>query len=903
MARRRRLGSTLAASALLVSWPIVSGSGLVSGASAHPAATQDAAAPHTNLLLNPGAEAGAANKNGWATVTIPGWRVVKGLPTVVRYGDHGFPGTRAPGPRGRGGQMFVGGAGGSAVLAQTVRLQSPSGRPLPAGVTFLLSGWLGGTSTSHAALGVRFFSAAGRRLGTVAVPALPTDDRKLRAGLTRRAVTGVVPSGARRAVVDLRLDTTLTDDDGYYAPEKGYDRATADDLSFSLGSRARKPARLAPPAAHIPRYQHVFLYYFENEDFHTIVGNTKQAPFFNSLIPQGSLLANFFAEEHPSDGNYVALAGGSTFGMPLDDPLEENPTYSIDHRNLGDEIVGAHETWKQYAQSANGPCDDTVHDSYWDDDAEMMNFRDVRTRYHYCAQHLVPLEQLRPDLAHTSTTPSFSWVVPNDCTDMEGCGIASGDRFLASTLGAIMHSPAWTSQRSLAIITFDEDAYDHERPAQRVATLVLGSKGVRKSFVSHTRYTHYSLGRTIERALGLPPMTDNDKYAQPLNDVFTRDRASPGAVLTPRRLRWPALRSSRSPAATQHPGVRSTGGSKDPTAWVVNQGSGTVTAVDLITHRRGSPIPVGRRPTGIVTSPDGSRAYVLVAGAHHVAVINTVKQRLVTQIPIAPGAGDVGHAGGIAITPDGSTVYAVNAGSDTVTPISTATETAGTPIPVGRHPLAIAVNPTGSTAYVLDWLGRSVTPIDTATNLAGPAIPTGSYPFAIAFTPDGSTAYVANYGSNTVTPIDTATGVPGVAIRVGAAPDALAVTPDGKTVYVVNGDTDDVTPIDTATNDAESRIKVGFAPESIAIRSGTAYVLNNIYGSLTPIKTATGKRGAQIPVGTYPYPTAVDLVPGHRLAVTLGSYSGRLAIVNLANHKLVAKVKTGNNPIAVAFSH
>jgi len=63
-----------------------------------------------------------------------------------------------------------------------------------------------------------------------------------------------------------------------------------------------------------------------------------------------------------------------------------------------------------------------------------------------------------------------------------------------------MRSPAWTRQRSLAIITFDEDNYDHQHPAQRVATIVLGSQGVRQGFVSTTRYTHYSLLRTIEGA-------------------------------------------------------------------------------------------------------------------------------------------------------------------------------------------------------------------------------------------------------------------------------------------------------------------------------------------------------------------------------------------------------------------
>ncbi|HEX3962875.1 MAG TPA: hypothetical protein VHZ03_40625 [Trebonia sp.] len=69
-----------------------------------------------------------------------------------------------------------------------------------------------------------------------------------------------------------------------------------------------------------PADQHVFLFYFENEDPNEIIGNTKQAPYVNSLTHQGALLTGFYAEEHPSDGNYLAFAGGSTFGVPPDDP-------------------------------------------------------------------------------------------------------------------------------------------------------------------------------------------------------------------------------------------------------------------------------------------------------------------------------------------------------------------------------------------------------------------------------------------------------------------------------------------------------------------------------------------------------------------------------------------------------
>jgi hypothetical protein len=522
MTRHRRLVTAMSAMAVITG-TVLTGSAITAtlGASAVvPSATASSVGAGTNLLVNPGAEAGDASKNGWSTVTIPGWRVGSGLPTVVHYGNKGFPHRAATGPRNRGRQMFVGGAGGTARLTQHVALLAPSGGPLPAGARFHLSAWVGGSATSHTVLAVRFFAAGHKALTSARTPSVPAADRKRLHGLRREIVSGHVPAAARSATISIRLDTSLTNDDGYYAPLVGFNHAVADDVRFTLGFAASRPARLAPPLAHIPHFDHVFLYFFENQDYRAIVGNTKQAPYFNSLIPHGSLLADTFAEEHPSDGNYLAIAGGSTFGIPLTDPLEENPRFTVDARNIGDLIVGAHKSWKDYAQGMNGPCDDTVHGSYWNDDPEFMYFRDVRTRPHYCAQHLVPLDEMTADLKKASTTPSFDWVEPDDCTDMEGCGIKAGDNFLKQTFGQIESSPAWKTQRSLLIVTFDEDNYDHERRAQLIPTIVLGSQDVRKGFVSHTRYTHYSVLRTIEAALGLGTLTNNDRYAQPLNDVF-----------------------------------------------------------------------------------------------------------------------------------------------------------------------------------------------------------------------------------------------------------------------------------------------------------------------------------------------------------------------------------------------
>ncbi len=430
-----------------------------------------------------------------------------------------------------------------------------------------------------------------------------------------------------------------------------------------------------------------------------------------------------------------------------------------------------------------------MHGNYWDDDEPMTYFADVRERPAYCAAHLQPAEAMPGDLASASTTPNFTWVSPDDCADMEGCGIRAGDDFLATELGAIMRSPAWRTQRSLAIITFDEDGYDFEHPAQRVATLLIGSAGVRQGYVSPARYTHYSLLRTIEGALGLGTLTANDRYAQAVNDAFIRGTAGSA------RMTWMPARSSApavpAQAAAPQPAVGTrapaSGAPAQATAFVANSASSSVTPVNLVTRKAGPAIRVGTDPTAIAVTPNGAMAYVVNSGSDTVTPIETATRRAGPAIRVGqdPQA--------IAITPDGTTAYVTNAGSDSVTPIDLATGQAGPAIAVGSQPHAIAITPDGRTAIVLDWGGGSVTPIRLRAaggrgglGRAGRAIPTGSYPSAITIAPDGLTAYVANYGSDTVTPISVAGRYrAGRPIPAGHAPDALAVTPDGQKVFAV----------------------------------------------------------------------------------------------------------------------
>jgi hypothetical protein len=487
------------------------------------AATLGQAPAGANLVLNSGAESGAPSQSGYDAVTIPGWTISSGLPTAPEYG--GAPGSvvpaaflslGSPGPHNRGNAFFAGGAGGTAVLSQTVPLN-----PVVGQVTFTASGWLGGSSgyPDHASLTVAFRDRLGRLISSTGIGPVGPSQLGGKTRLIEQTAAGPVPPDAVETEFVLTLATRSMTYDTKQDSVLGYNYAFADALALSFSAPEPRPVLIPAPST-VPRFQHVFVVMMENESYSDVIGNVAQAPFINGLLSSGSELTDMYAEVHPSDPNYLALSGGSTFGV-LGNPVERDRTLRIPASNIADLVESSGQTWKGYAQSANGPCDLTDHGYYYRDDLPFVYYQDIGSNPARCRAHIVPQSQMDADLHQTSTTPNFAWVDANDYFDMEQGGIPAGDQWLRNLVTLIRQSPAWHEQASLLIITWDEDHWDSQRPAQLIPTILLGSRYVRAGYASTFRYSHYSLLRTVEAAMGLGSLTPNDEYAPPLNDVFS----------------------------------------------------------------------------------------------------------------------------------------------------------------------------------------------------------------------------------------------------------------------------------------------------------------------------------------------------------------------------------------------
>ncbi|MCX3061661.1 alkaline phosphatase family protein [Streptomyces beihaiensis] len=475
-------------------------------------ASARAAATSGNLIVNGDAESGGYCTDDWAAATtVPGWTTESGGLNVMCHSVASFG---LPDDGKTPGKSFFGpGNFGDGAMTQTADVSSAAAAIDGGTVHYDLSAWLGGWTvySGHVAVSLHFHDGQGRPLGAAELPTVSATDRGLGTKFLSRGASGAVPAKTRSIQVEVQFLST--------SHETGY----LDNLSLTLDTPVTAPAPLAPPVSRVPGYDHVFTVMMENTDYSEVMNDPADTPFMHSLMSQGATLTDYHGVYHPSDENYLAIAGGDTYTKGA----TYWPNINAPQRNLGDTLEAAGKTWKAYEQGMGTPCNTkNDHDSYYEpDDAPFINYTDVSGDAARCASHLFDTTQLTTDLRSAATTPDFSWIAADDYYDGEASGNGSAtslrtqDGWLKQTLAPVLASPAWTQQRSLLILTWDEsesEGYNH------VVTTVLGSQNtVPATTSSPAHYDHYGIARTIESALGLPALTANDKYATPLNAAFS----------------------------------------------------------------------------------------------------------------------------------------------------------------------------------------------------------------------------------------------------------------------------------------------------------------------------------------------------------------------------------------------
>ena len=263
-------------------------------------------------------------------------------------------------------------------------------------------------------------------------------------------------------------------------------------------------ALAAMASAQVPQAGHVFVVLEENHSYSKIIGNSAM-PYLNGLANKYGLAVNYYANTHPSIGNYLMMTTGQI--------ITNNDGYSgtISANNMVRAFLTAGVSWKSYAESLPS-VGYTGGDKYpyVRHHNPFAYFTDVVNSSSE-KNNLVPFTHFAQDLAN-STFPKFVYIVPNqhhnmhDCpTTTTGCTdsqkAAAADNWLKTNIAPLLASAEFRND-GLLIITWDEgNSTDTAHGGGHVATVVIGPK-VKSGFKSTTFYQHQSLLRTVMSALG-----------------------------------------------------------------------------------------------------------------------------------------------------------------------------------------------------------------------------------------------------------------------------------------------------------------------------------------------------------------------------------------------------------------
>lgn len=256
---------------------------------------------------------------------------------------------------------------------------------------------------------------------------------------------------------------------------------------------ARAPG--AADAAARPRVSKLLVIVEENHAAHDALAGM---PYLASVARSHARATDYHGVAHPSLPNYLAIAGGSTFGVTDD---EDPSAHRISGQSVFGQVLAAHRSAKTYAEGMPSNCYPTNSGRYGVRHNPWTYFVSERSA---CQRYDVPLGTpgsgpLHDDLAR-ATLPTFGLVVPDTCHDAHDCSLATADGWLRGWLPAILSGPDFRAGRLAVVVTFDED---DDASGNHVLTVVLGPR-------QHGSITvpldHYSLSAAVSRLVGAPPL-------------------------------------------------------------------------------------------------------------------------------------------------------------------------------------------------------------------------------------------------------------------------------------------------------------------------------------------------------------------------------------------------------------
>ena len=272
---------------------------------------------------------------------------------------------------------------------------------------------------------------------------------------------------------------------------------SAQDKSIS-GTATLTVAYMTPPS------KHVVMVMEENQGYSSVVGSTANWPSLNALIAKGALATNYYADSHPSIGNYFML----TTGQILTTNDSSTQVWNVD--NIARRMLAAGVSFKVYAEGITQGYLGGDTGAYVIRHNPFAMLSDVAGSTQVADKTIQPFSQFAVDLANNAL-PQFSFVVPDVYDDAHsGTPLAADSWLEANVVTPLSVSSAFKSGGDgILIVEFDEAADTDTAHGGGHVSPVFWGPNVKTGYrqTSSTLYQHESMLATIMAALGLsnPP--------------------------------------------------------------------------------------------------------------------------------------------------------------------------------------------------------------------------------------------------------------------------------------------------------------------------------------------------------------------------------------------------------------
>lgn len=249
-----------------------------------------------------------------------------------------------------------------------------------------------------------------------------------------------------------------------------------------------------------PQGKHIVMVVEENLGYASVVRNAAW-PNLNNLIANGALPTNYYANTHPSIGNYFML----TTGQLLTNNDSSTTVWNVD--NLARRMLAANVPFRIYAEGISRGYVGGSTGPYLVRHNPFARLSDIADHPQVANETIWPFTQFATDLAN-GTLPEFSYIVPNVNDDAHDGTPQQADSWLQTKVVIpLSNHPAFApGGDGLLIVEFDEALLsDTAHGGGHIAPVFWGPAAkIGYTQKSSTLYQHQSMLRTVMGVLGLP---------------------------------------------------------------------------------------------------------------------------------------------------------------------------------------------------------------------------------------------------------------------------------------------------------------------------------------------------------------------------------------------------------------